>query len=114
VPLGPILRYKVLSYAWKETNDLVKPTAKIFIEDNSAQRWQREQEMSETWQKDPVGMMGEIYCHASEVIIWLGKGKSDDEIGEWLQGIYQRTMVYTDFRFKAWLCNKYLIYTTSF
>jgi len=37
-----------------------------------------------------------IYQFATEVIIWLGEREVEDELGEWLQGIYQRTVVYND------------------
>lgn len=43
-----------------------------------------------------VRLMGDIYCHASEVVIWLGERGERDELGEWLQGIRQRTVSYTD------------------
>jgi hypothetical protein len=40
-----------------------------------------------------VGMMSEIYQQAEEVIIWLGEREFEDELGEWLQGIFQRTEI---------------------
>ncbi|KAH7076603.1 heterokaryon incompatibility protein-domain-containing protein [Paraphoma chrysanthemicola] len=43
-----------------------------------------------------VEMMGMIYQSAAEVVIWLGEREVDDELGEWLQGINQRTVVYSD------------------
>ncbi|KAH7378446.1 heterokaryon incompatibility protein-domain-containing protein [Phaeosphaeria sp. MPI-PUGE-AT-0046c] len=43
-----------------------------------------------------VGLMGMIYQFADEVIIWLGEKEVEDELGEWLQGIHSRTVVYND------------------
>jgi GNAT superfamily N-acetyltransferase len=45
---------------------------------------------------EQVAMMGTIYERASEVIIWLGEREVEDELGEWLKGIYSRTVVYFD------------------
>jgi hypothetical protein len=39
-----------------------------------------------------VGIMSKIYRQASEVIIWLGECQIEDELGEWLQGIFQRVV----------------------
>ncbi|KAH6629590.1 heterokaryon incompatibility protein-domain-containing protein [Boeremia exigua] len=44
-----------------------------------------------------VALMGTIYEGASEVVIWLGERETQDELGEWLQGAYSRTVVNLDF-----------------
>jgi hypothetical protein len=42
-----------------------------------------------------VSIVSNTYRHAPRLDIWLGERELDDELGEWLQGIYQRAVIYT-------------------
>lgn len=127
VPLGGDHAYTALSYAWKDKDDAQQTSATIslrcqgIVDDvaftapkNAAHALRRlrhrhkdklfwidsicinmEDQVERTRQ---VNMMGEIYRHASQVDIWLGEKYDDDELGEWLQGIYARTVVHTDWQ----------------
>jgi len=124
--------YKALSYAWKDNDDTIQPTAQVLLHGNrmrvdregnihlvsvdiprnlslALRRLRHPRDDIYLWadslcinqldadeRTHQVGLMSEIYRQASEVIIWLGEQEREDEVGDWLHGIFQRVVVYTD------------------
>lgn len=124
------LKYKALSYAWKEDDNEVQITNTVLV--RAEKHWDTYETMwvkvevprslflalqrlrpaegekllwvdslcinqrDETERTQQVAMMSEIYSLADSVVIWLGDRAVDDEMGEWLQGPLQRTVVFTD------------------
>ncbi|KAI1337136.1 heterokaryon incompatibility protein-domain-containing protein [Xylariaceae sp. FL0016] len=103
--------YKALSYAWNNGNESATATIQcngsaISISINlysALVRIRSNKEPVRVWvdslcinQKDAserthqVGMMREIYQRSSEVVIWLGDSRSNDNLGHWLLPIYKK------------------------